>query len=436
MPQCPVVLHVYDLSQGMARQFSPMIIGKTIDGIWHTGVVAFGVEYYFGGGICYDPPSCTPYGNPMETLQLGSTSKTKQDFLNFLASISNRFSMQNYHVLENNCNNFSDVCCRFLLGDAIGIPKYIIDLPNEAMDSPLGPMLRPILDNMQTVIREQSQGHEIELSENSSLLASRAPQSFSISNPNSSAENSGESPCEQVLFSRANRSAVLSKLKEFDPQFSDSGTSIIAALLASEARLPADRAFPALDLLRLGALENADDCASIVEIVPNLLQKYVLDIAIPRPARMMTLRIAANCFKYSCGAQALCSPKNIEVLVDAVSESMNHDHTAVTKAAVALTFNLTDAPIRFGNKVPRLSEEHSVRVACALVERARSQLVVSAPEESFPLLGALQNLASHDEDARELLRTLDLDLSRYIDESTCAHAKTREIAKTINSFLH
>jgi len=27
-------------------------IGKQLDGIWHTGIVAFGYEYYFGGGIC------------------------------------------------------------------------------------------------------------------------------------------------------------------------------------------------------------------------------------------------------------------------------------------------------------------------------------------------------------------------------------------------
>jgi hypothetical protein len=57
-----VQLHIYDVSQGMAKQFSGMILGKTIDGVWHTGIVVYGKEYYFGGGISYDPPSRTPFG--------------------------------------------------------------------------------------------------------------------------------------------------------------------------------------------------------------------------------------------------------------------------------------------------------------------------------------------------------------------------------------
>ena len=57
-----VTLHVYDLSNGMAAQFSRQLIGKHIEGVWHTGIVAFNKEYYFGGGISYDPPACTPFG--------------------------------------------------------------------------------------------------------------------------------------------------------------------------------------------------------------------------------------------------------------------------------------------------------------------------------------------------------------------------------------
>lgn len=38
------------------------MIGKQIDGIWHTGIVVYGKEFYFGGGISYDLPACTPFG--------------------------------------------------------------------------------------------------------------------------------------------------------------------------------------------------------------------------------------------------------------------------------------------------------------------------------------------------------------------------------------
>lgn len=37
-----VSLRVYDLSRGMARQLSPSLLGKQIDGIWHTGLLVYG----------------------------------------------------------------------------------------------------------------------------------------------------------------------------------------------------------------------------------------------------------------------------------------------------------------------------------------------------------------------------------------------------------
>lgn len=43
-----VQLYVYDLSQGMARQYSLMITGVQIDAIYHTSIVFGGVEYFFG----------------------------------------------------------------------------------------------------------------------------------------------------------------------------------------------------------------------------------------------------------------------------------------------------------------------------------------------------------------------------------------------------
>ena len=46
-----VVLHLYDLSMGMARSLSAAIVGTQIDLIPHTGIVVYGNEYFYGGGI-------------------------------------------------------------------------------------------------------------------------------------------------------------------------------------------------------------------------------------------------------------------------------------------------------------------------------------------------------------------------------------------------
>ncbi|MED6268387.1 hypothetical protein CHARACLAT_021919 [Characodon lateralis] len=52
-----VKLYIYDLSRGMARQLSPVMLGRQLDGIWHTGVVVHGKEFFFGGaGINHCPP--------------------------------------------------------------------------------------------------------------------------------------------------------------------------------------------------------------------------------------------------------------------------------------------------------------------------------------------------------------------------------------------
>lgn len=46
-----VQVYVYDLSHGMARVYSPMILGVSIDAIYHTSVVIRNKEYYLDQGI-------------------------------------------------------------------------------------------------------------------------------------------------------------------------------------------------------------------------------------------------------------------------------------------------------------------------------------------------------------------------------------------------
>lgn len=72
-----VELYIYDMTQGMAAMMSPLLLGKfnflfsaikinyfqfkgrQIDGLWHTAVVVFGREYFYGSqGITSCSPVC------------------------------------------------------------------------------------------------------------------------------------------------------------------------------------------------------------------------------------------------------------------------------------------------------------------------------------------------------------------------------------------
>ncbi|KAG6497573.1 desumoylating isopeptidase 1-like [Zingiber officinale] len=146
-----VKLHIYDLSQGLARQLSTTFLGKAIEAVWHTGLVVYGKEYYFSGGIQQDTAGRTPYGTPMRVVELGVTHVPEDVFVLYLQEISPRFTAETYNLLTHNCNNFSNEVAQFLVGATI--PDYILQLPNEVMNSPMGALLFPMLQRLETTLK-------------------------------------------------------------------------------------------------------------------------------------------------------------------------------------------------------------------------------------------------------------------------------------------
>lgn len=105
----------------------------------HTGVVVYGSEYYFGGGIQNSPAGSTQYGTPLRVVDLGITHVPKDVFEMYLQEISPRYTAETYSLLTHNCNNFSNEVAQFLVGTSI--PDYILQLPNEVMSSPMGALM-------------------------------------------------------------------------------------------------------------------------------------------------------------------------------------------------------------------------------------------------------------------------------------------------------
>jgi desumoylating isopeptidase 1 len=140
----PVHLYVYDLSRGMARQLSEAIVGIPLEGFWHTSVVAYGVETYFGHGIQQSLPAQTHHGYPQEVIEMGRTEIPPELFREFLEDLNSKYHAASYDLFENNCNHFSQSLCEFLTGK--NIPSHISDLPRTVLDTPLGKMLKPMLE--------------------------------------------------------------------------------------------------------------------------------------------------------------------------------------------------------------------------------------------------------------------------------------------------
>lgn len=152
-----VELYVYDLSMGLASQFSSHLIGKQLDGIWHTSTVVYNREYFFGSrGVESCNPASTFLGPPKDIKFLGETEVPYSVFSDYLAGLSNStYSGDQYHLLHRNCNHFSEEIAQFLCGTSI--PKHILDLPQEVLSSGIGATLPALISQLEQSARPISE---------------------------------------------------------------------------------------------------------------------------------------------------------------------------------------------------------------------------------------------------------------------------------------
>ncbi|KAJ3733325.1 PPPDE putative peptidase domain-containing protein [Lentinula guzmanii] len=162
----PVKLYVYDLSNGIAKQMSLQLTGRQINGIWHTSIVVFGKEVFYGQGIDITAPGQSHHGNPLHIIDLGTTALDEETFNEYLEEMREHYTADKYHLLDFNCNSFTNDCAAFLTGGSI--PDFIkgktpsrgtistdcdsqlpnSDLPSDFLSTPFGAALRPTIDAM------------------------------------------------------------------------------------------------------------------------------------------------------------------------------------------------------------------------------------------------------------------------------------------------
>jgi len=244
----------------MASGMSEQLLGVHIDGIWHSGIVVHGREYFFGGGIFYDAPGGTQYGVPNKKLSLGETSKTLAEFEAFLDSIRPRFRMQDYNLLSHNCNNFTDECSKFLVGK--GIPQDIIDLPNRALATPIGAMLRPQIEMYQQQMVSQYSGIDASIPQPPAHPhhALKVPL-FTLGKPIAHASGAMNKAVERLqqlnaeVVTEAIQTLSLAKdASQFKMYPEDRLPPLVEYLIKALHALPVEQQYPVIDMLRVVCL--------------------------------------------------------------------------------------------------------------------------------------------------------------------------------------
>eukprot|EP00927_Polykrikos_kofoidii_P029980 TRINITY_DN25858_c0_g1_i2.p1 TRINITY_DN25858_c0_g1~~TRINITY_DN25858_c0_g1_i2.p1 ORF type:complete len:521 (-),score=65.45 TRINITY_DN25858_c0_g1_i2:64-1626(-) len=124
-----VSIHLYDISSGAAERLSRFVVGHVVDGIWHTGVVAFGREYYFSGLAEADDPGHTKFGKPVRVIHHGWTWLEQDELHTFICDeLKPSFNRHSYDLLSRNCNHFAEKIVHFLCGK--GLPAEVMSQPD------------------------------------------------------------------------------------------------------------------------------------------------------------------------------------------------------------------------------------------------------------------------------------------------------------------
>ncbi|OBT69385.1 hypothetical protein VE03_01202 [Pseudogymnoascus sp. 23342-1-I1] len=140
-----VSLYMYDLSRGLVRMMSASLLGVQLDAMYHTSIVLEGVEYVYDGGLKQVKPGSTHLGQPLRKMVLGKTELPKEVIQDYFESLRPIYTFEAYDLWRHNCNNFTNDFATFLVGK--GIPSHITDMPQTVLNSPMGRLLQPAIDD-------------------------------------------------------------------------------------------------------------------------------------------------------------------------------------------------------------------------------------------------------------------------------------------------
>jgi len=413
-----VKVYIYDLTQGMARTMGPALIGRPLDGVWHTAVVVFGKEYFFGGsGIEFCNPGGTQLGQPLKIEEMGETEINEDLFQDYLRTQSqDRFRGDRYDLLRHNCNNFSHETAQFLVGK--GIPQHILDLPNEIMATPLGQMLAPMIQQM------TPSGNTLPMGNG----AGQTPSSF-VSNgggntgtePMSKVTKLPSFPCKEfITFDQPLKvDGLAKKLEELNTQMNietrltDSELKVVLGITKGLVRLSDEnfsiltkmnrweknQVFPLLDILRFKFLKQSFDNPEQMKTVLNLYENNLTEGS-QLVNSMLAARGISNILSNPKIQDVLAKFEDQERIVCSATALLPTTHQNLEISIASLLYNISIQQIQHPNL------EGSVLVASSLATQVLPSL--TQDEAIYRSLLALGNIiVTGPAEVKELLQSME-----------------------------
>ncbi|KAL6261941.1 hypothetical protein P5V15_007024 [Pogonomyrmex californicus] len=113
-------------------------LSRQLNGIWHTAIVAYGREYFFGPAGIQSVRPMVPVV-PYPILHPSGFFPPREPGM--------------YSIFKHNCNSFTEEVSNFLVGK--DIPKFILDLPGEILQTPIGQALGPLIETLSNNLSKQ-----------------------------------------------------------------------------------------------------------------------------------------------------------------------------------------------------------------------------------------------------------------------------------------
>lgn len=100
----------------------PLLTSLCVHGAYHTGLVVYGAEYAFSArGILKwpHPEFGSPQGQFSERIAIGDTLLSEEEVQTLLIAMNSKWMGEDYHLINRNCNHFTDTICHALTGHCI-----------------------------------------------------------------------------------------------------------------------------------------------------------------------------------------------------------------------------------------------------------------------------------------------------------------------------